>query len=204
MTRVRARMGRVGGPAAAAVAAVLMTAIVGGCTSDNDPGVASAGSTPTGPTATGADLHAQELEFVACMRSEGIADMPDPVPGDTSGRSAVRYALDVMGKGSDPLFQAALDECRDLLPELPAEEPPSSEELAGLLEFARCMRDNGLADFPDPGPQTQIIFLDGPGHESVPAVTVIDEDRVGVNVGDPAAALAWENCRPLFPYRGGE
>src|SRR5687768_12268490 len=83
------------------VAAIAVTAL-GGCTTD-DPGVASAGGTPTATGVT--DPQAQELAFVDCMRQEGIADMPDPVPGDTSGRSSVRYALDVLGKGSDMTFQ---------------------------------------------------------------------------------------------------
>ena len=184
---------------------VLVTTVLGACRGAQEPTVPTAGGTPTaaGP---GPDRQARELAFVACMRREGIADMPDPVPGDTSGRSAVRYAIDVMGKGSDPLFQAALDECQDLLPELPEEEPPSPEELDALLAFARCMRDHGLPDFADPGRDTQIVFYFPREGEPAPAVTLdrteAGRDIIGVNLHDPVAAAAWEACRSLFPVEG--
>src|SRR5690606_34621378 len=131
------------------------------CTDEADPQVATAGGTPTA-TEAGTDPAEGELAFVACMREAGIEDMPDPVPGDTSGRSAVRYALDVMGKGSDPVFQAALDECMDLLPPPPAPEPRSSDEVEALHQFARCMRDHGLAEFPDEaGGDLKTLFVRG-------------------------------------------
>ena len=44
---------------------------------------------------------------MACMRGKGIADMVDPIPGDTSGRSAVRYMLDVWGKGTDSMVTSS-------------------------------------------------------------------------------------------------
>jgi hypothetical protein len=134
---------------ACAAVAMLATMGVGGCTDGGDPTIPSAGGVPSVTAA--ADPLAQELQFVACMREEGIADMPDPVPGDTSGRSAVRYAIDVMAKGSDPVFQAALDQCVGLLPEPPAVDPvpESSEDVEARLAWAQCMRDHGV-NIPDP------------------------------------------------------
>src|SRR6185369_15750040 len=79
-----------------------------------------------------------ELQFVACMRQQGIADMPDPIPGDTSGRSSVRYALDVLGKGSDDAFQSALDKCQHLLPTVDTTKGPSSALQQKYLAFAKC------------------------------------------------------------------
>jgi len=180
-------------------------AVLGACSGAEVPTVPSAGGTPAA-TSPGPESQSRGLAFVACMRREGIADMPDPVPGDTSGRSAVRYAIDVMGKGSDPPFQAALDECRDLLPEPPEEEPPSPEEIDALLAFARCMRDHGLPDFADPGRDTQIVFYFPREGEPAPAVTLdrteAGRDIIGVNLHDPVAAAAWEACRSLFPVEG--
>ena len=181
------------------VTVVVGAAMLGGCTGEDDPSIPTAGGSPTGP-AGAPDLYAQEFEFVACMRDQGIADMPDPVPGDTSGRSAVRYAMDVMGKGSDPLFQAALEECMALLPELPDPGPPPPANLEALREFSQCMRDNGLADFPDPqGNDPQFGFTyDHAGQEPIPPVTA-EGSIVVVNLSDPVASAAWEACEPVFP-----
>ena len=188
------------------VTVVVGAAMLGGCTGEDDPSIPTAGGSPTGP-AGAPDLYAQEFEFVACMRDQGIADMPDPVPGDTSGRSAVRYAMDVMGKGSDPLFQAALEECMALLPELPDPGPPPPANLEALREFSQCMRDNGLADFPDPpGDNPLYEFSVGGGSDPMPAVTMIaggHGEVVAVNLGDPVVAAAWEACQEIFPVSGG-
>jgi hypothetical protein len=137
------RLGRIG-------LALAALALAAGCTSA-DPGVATAddGPTVTTPPPTKTPLE-HELEFIACMRAENI-DMTDPIPGDTSGRSAVKHELDVNGQGSNPAFQAALDTCMHLLPPPPPEEPPSPERQEAGREFAQCMRDNGVPDYPDPG-----------------------------------------------------
>jgi hypothetical protein len=82
---------------------VLVTAApaLSACTGDDvSGGVPSAADGPT--ASAGADSGAQEREFVACMRREGITDMPDPVPGDTSVRSAVKYTLNFGGVGDMP------------------------------------------------------------------------------------------------------
>lgn len=180
---------------------MLATAAPAACTGEEDPTIPTAGGATTTPVATGDDPLAQELAFVACMREEGIEDMPDPVPGDTSGRSAVRYAIDVLGKGSDPVFQAALEECRDLLPEPPAPEPPSAERLEALRQFSECMRNNGLPDFPDMDGDS--IFFGVRGRADVPAVSV-NGDIVSVNLDLPVVAAAMDACRDLFPADSDE
>jgi hypothetical protein len=52
------------------------------------------------------------------------------------------------------------------------------------IEFAQCMRDNGVPDFPDPDPDGQ---LRGLGHE----------ER-----GDPKFSAAMETCRQKLPGGG--
>lgn len=183
----------------AAVAAAVVTTAVAGCTGGDDPTVPTAGGTPSTTVTTGEDPHAQELEFVACMREEGIADMPDPVPGDTSGRSSVRYALDVMAKGSDPAFQAALDKCMSLLPPPPPPEPDTPDEVEAKNEFARCMRDNGLSDFPDPqGDDWGFTLVVGDHSDPMPATTIVDGLLV-LNLADPVVKAAWEVCQQHLP-----
>jgi len=188
---------------AIAVAAVAVAVLLGGCTDGRDPQVATAGGTDLSPAASpsrNADPLAQELEFVACMRAEGIDDMPDPVPGDTSGRSAVRYAIDVLGKGSDMTFQAALDKCVGLLPEPPEIEPPSADDLAGFQRFARCMRDNGVPEFPDPKPDGDlgVIFLQTDPGDEIQDVARVGEHLI-VNISHPTVAAAFETCKNQLP-----
>jgi hypothetical protein len=187
---------------AAAVATAVVAAVVGGCTGGEDPTIPTAGGTPTA-TEAGPDPQAQELEFVACMREEGIEDMPDPVPGDTSGRSAVRYALDGLGMGLDPAFQAALDTCLHLLPEPPPREPDSPDEIEAKRQFARCMRENGLAEFPDPQGDNWGFDLVAAGNSVPPQALMIVDGVAFVNLGDPVANAAWETCKELFVTGNG-
>src|SRR5262249_42309915 len=133
-----------------AITAIVATAAAGfmaGCTGQAQVALPTAHS--PAPSASAAPGGSQELQFVACMRQQGIADMPAPIRGDSWGRSSGRYALDVMGKGSDEAFQAALDKCQNLLPPLDTPTSPSSGQKQKDLQFAACMRAHGLSDFPD-------------------------------------------------------
>jgi hypothetical protein len=133
--------------------------------------------------------------FVACLRDQGI-DVADPEPGDRSGRGVLRRELDVNHRGDDPAFQAALDRCAGLLPPLP---PPDVDEavLAGLRAFARCMRDNGRPDFPDPDPVTGrlVEVPTDPG----PVVSVRRYEQRVIVVEDRATRAALARCRTLIP-----
>ena len=160
------------------------------CTGGGSPGVATAATRPAAypsasPKATGPQD--QELAFVACMRSHGVANMPDPTPGDTSGRSAVKAALDVLGLGDDQTFQAALDSCQSLLPPPPAPSPLDNGQLTQELQFAQCMRDHGVTGFTDPNP-------DG----SWKALWISDADPVA-----KAAAAACDHILAASPGASG-
>src|SRR5215470_11750754 len=184
-------MSRIAIRAMVAMGAVL---VLTGCTGQATVGLPTAQS--AAPPSASAAPGAQELQFVACMRQQGIADMPDPIPGDTSGRSSVRYALDVLGKGSDDAFQAALDTCQNLLPPAPAASPPSSAQKQTDLAFAACMRSHGLTDFPDDIPYDggvpSMWFSDTPAAPY--AIQVADNDII-VNLGNPTAKAAFDACQ---------
>lgn len=175
----------------AGLAAVMALA---GCTGPAKAEVPTAGPSPTGSGAPAAE--SPELQFVRCMRQQGIADMPDPVPGDTSGRSSVRYALDVLGKGSDGAFQTALDKCQNLLPTVEASKPASSAQQERDLAFARCMRDHGVAAFPDDipyvGGSAAILFVDSPKD---PSQLLLTGTAIAVNLGNPTAKAAFDACQ---------
>jgi hypothetical protein len=90
-------------------------------------------------------LREAQVKFAECMREQGI-DMPDPKPG---GQQVFKVGGD---SGIDPQeFEEASEECEkyrsEIRPNLSDEEREEFKERA--LEFARCMREQGI-DMPDP------------------------------------------------------
>jgi hypothetical protein len=119
--------------AAAVVAGLAMT----GCGTD-DP---AAGTSDRQQQARDA-----QLAFAKCMREHGV-DMPDPEPGERGLELRVPE-----GVSPDEVNQAqeACDHHLESIepPELSEEELQERKEAA--LAHARCMRENGVENFPDP------------------------------------------------------
>jgi hypothetical protein len=128
---------------------ILPSAGCGAAKGDN--GVATAGgSASAGPSASAAadGLTEQErgLKFAQCMRDNGVPNFPDPKFSDGGGMS-----IDVP-EGSDPQkVDAAMRKCQQYTPN--GGEPPKADPQVAERnrKFAKCMRDNGVASFPDPG-----------------------------------------------------
>ncbi|MEV6304859.1 hypothetical protein AB0M02_35980 [Actinoplanes sp. NPDC051861] len=119
--------------------------------------MATAGSPdlPT-PSAT-ADVLTQYVDaqrrWVDCMRQQGH-NLPDP---DVKGAVDVSaYLNSKKVSKADAGFRAAQKECSGLKPTVPAEleERPAitAEQLANRQKYAKCMRENGMPQFPDPDP----------------------------------------------------
>jgi hypothetical protein len=121
-----------------AAALGLLAAACGGSSAE---GVAQVGATTTTTTTT--DESSDPAAYSACMRSHGVADFPDP---DSKGRIRLRQP-----DTESPRFRAAAEACAKLRAE---ERAPSPAELAEdrkqFLAFSACMREHGLAKFPDP------------------------------------------------------
>lgn len=94
------------------------------------------------------------LAFSQCMRDNGVPEFPDPGP---DGR--LRFELD---PGSASNVEAAQEACRDVSPFNIASGPPTPEQMERLVQLAQCVRDNGVADFPDPTAEGQ-FSLGGSG-----------------------------------------
>lgn len=101
------------------------------------------------------------LDFTQCLRDEGV-DVPD-VQLDASGAPIIRPE-DVAGIDLEsPEVQAAADACLPILTDAGAFSFADDPELQALLqdslrEFAVCMREEGIADFPDPSTAAAIPF----------------------------------------------
>jgi hypothetical protein len=167
-----------------ALAAILLA----GCGDSGGSGVAraddaGADSTATtggaSTTAASSDPEQAQLDFARCMREQGL-DFPDPQP-DANGN--LRFQIPAGGAGGREAFRAAGEKCQKYLQAagggLPDPDDPEFQD--AQLEFARCMRGEGL-DFPDPTPGQ------GPGQG---AAIRIDQD-------DPAVQAAFDKCAPAI------
>jgi hypothetical protein len=101
-------------------------------------------------------------KFAQCMRDNGV-DMKDP-SGD--GRVEI-HASAGPGKGgpgkTDGKIQAAQKKCAHLMPNGGKPPKPKPEELAKMRAMSKCMRDNGISEFPDPDPDGGIKIQAGKG-----------------------------------------
>ena len=134
----------------AGAAGLLLMTVLAACSGGPAPtGVATLQSPGAGETVPSAspsaslDPETARLEFARCMRENGV-DLPDPGSG---GGGPVAIG----GDGIDmEAMQAAMEACGSLLGDsfgTRAEIDPEMQDT--MLEFAQCMRDNGV-DFPDP------------------------------------------------------
>jgi hypothetical protein len=122
-----------------ALAALAIVALIGeGCSNDSD--------------GTGNDAAANRdkaVKFAECMRDNGVSEFPDP---DASGGLTIDGVLN--GSSLDPsapAWKEAIGACKDLEPPgFTGDHEVSAAEQETRLEFAQCMRENGVEDFPDP------------------------------------------------------
>jgi hypothetical protein len=125
-----------------ALTAIAMVALIGvGCS--NEPAEnGDAGKT----NATNRD---KAVKFAECMRDNGVSEFPDP---DASGELTIDGVLNGSSLNPDgPAWKKAIGACKDLQPPgFTGDEEVSDEEQEVRLQFAQCMRDNGVEDFPDP------------------------------------------------------
>jgi hypothetical protein len=97
------------------------------------------------------------------MRENGVPEFPDP---DPEGRILIpRGSVNPDSAG----FREAIDACQHLAPAGwgEANVGPGDEEV--MLEFARCMRENGVPDYPDPDPNSGVRIMRDPNDPKVQA-----------------------------------
>jgi hypothetical protein len=112
--------------------------------------VAACGEDNAGGTGTNSDRQAARdaaIKFAECMREHGV-DMPDP---GTGGRQVLRVGPNEETTPEE--MEEAQKACRKYQeqmepPELSEQEREEFREAA--LAHARCMRENGIENFPDP------------------------------------------------------
>jgi hypothetical protein len=99
------------------------------------------------------------LAFANCMRTNGVPNFPDPSPG-----GGELFEIPAGANPAAPAFRAAQANCQKLLPNgggPGSGPPPSDQTLAKLVRIARCMRQHGISDFPDPRTSAPASFPPG-------------------------------------------
>lgn len=152
-----------------AACAVALLMVLGSCSRGNH----------NSGTNTSSDMDKRRA-FAECMRDNGVPTFPDPDPNGRfdAGHETINE--------DDPKYKSAIEKCRDLLPAGDKHDRGGPETVQNLVKFARCMRDNGVPDFPDPD-----------ANGNFPR----DAEREAHN--DPQFQAAEEKCRKDLPQHGG-
>jgi hypothetical protein len=161
-----------------------LAALVAGC-GNGSTGTAG-GTAASGGDGT-ASIHAQAVKFAECMRANGVSAFPDP---DASGG----LTIDAVANGSSldtnsAAFTHALSACKDLEPPGFTGTEATPAQQTARLAFAKCVRRNGVPDFPDPSP-------DGP---------LVDTSRIpsaGTTGGMSILRAAMQTCRDFAAAAG--
>jgi hypothetical protein len=134
------------------LAALAVVALIGaGCSSGSaENGDTAAGGSGGGKSATS---QSKTEQFGACMRENGVPDFPD-----SNGASDQEFvaAIEKLDPDSAP-FKKAIGACRDLQPPGLLGGKATPQQTKDRLEFAQCIRENGVADFPDPASDAPLV-----------------------------------------------
>jgi hypothetical protein len=163
---------------------LLMALALAGCaeTGGDNNGIATAGGNASASPSAGAgeELSDDErrLKFAECMRENGI-DMPDP--GEGGGGVRIRA-----GEGTTPEeVDAAMKACKQYAPNGGEPIKLSPEQVEQMRKFAKCMRENGVPEFPDPDPNGRVAI----------------QRRRGQGADEKTFEAAQEKCRQFRPVR---
>jgi hypothetical protein len=120
------------------------------------------------------------IEFASCMREQGM-DFPDPVV-DANGYPRFDFE-DPESIDQDAMFEAG-EACRDLIEGvvLGLVDFESSEFNDMFLEYASCMREQGIENIPD----------------SIDITSIMRDGELPFDAEDPAFIAADEQCRDIF------
>ena len=127
-----------------AAAAVVVGVTVAGCSGGSTVPTAA----PTGGSgSSGKSSLADAIAYSQCIRSHGVSNFPDPVQTPSGGYGYRTSGIDP----NSAAFQGAIQACKAL----PSPWTTTGQELTpaqqqAWLNWAQCIRVQGVSDFPDP------------------------------------------------------
>ncbi|MBM2618671.1 hypothetical protein JIG36_24235 [Actinoplanes sp. LDG1-06] len=171
------------------VVVVALLALASACGAEpadgNGVATAQSGTTAT-PSASSSSATTRDedmpLKYAQCMRANGMTWFPDP---DPSGRVTIRTP-----KGMDPKkFEEANKACREFAPNGGDTAQANPEMIEQARKMAKCMRENGVPDFPDPQANGSIQ---------------LDRNKLNSGPGDATFDKAEEKCQQFLPDGAGQ
>jgi hypothetical protein len=127
------------------LAGVALASLLTGC--GGPGGKATDAASPTAGASTSHDVATLWRQYAQCLRQHGAPNYPDPVQGTD-------------GSWGPPLNaprppRTAINACRssggNLKAQMQREQRPlTAAEVGKLRQFAQCLRQHGLPDWPDP------------------------------------------------------
>jgi hypothetical protein len=178
----------------ASVLAVGASALVAAGCGGGSARVASVASSTTTRGGSSANSAAQPalarfqtpLAYARCIRAHGVPNFPDPDSKGAFDKQALRSPT------SGPRYQTASETCHRRGSVLGPGVQPShlglQQMMSDLLSFARCVRSNGVPNWPDPS-----VNAEGPGSPGFPG------DVPGVDLQSPQVLDAIGKCQHLVP-----
>jgi hypothetical protein len=124
------------------VAALALVTSIGlisaGCGSNAPSETGAAESAGANKSATGQE---KAVKFAECVRAHGVPHFPDP-----NAKGEFEFGVDV----APAVWERAVNACKALQPPGTLSSTRTPTQQTAGLRFARCMRENGVKDFPDP------------------------------------------------------
>jgi hypothetical protein len=163
-------------PARSAIASVALLAA--GCGGSSPASQASASAPQS--------IAASAFKYSRCMRSHGVPNFPDPKVSTQGGQTKLALMVSASA-AAGPQFKTAQKACQGIMPG-PSDGNPTEQaqqihaRVQLVLAFARCMRNHGVPNFPDPSSQGQL--------------SVEMANAAGVDVHAPAVQAAALSCLP--------
>jgi hypothetical protein len=138
-----------------AVVALISVGCDSGSSGDNTYAAAAPAGTGSSGGSKNATKHEKAVRFAECMRANGVSAFLDP---DASGKLTIDAVVN--GSSIDPssaAWKQAIRACKDMEPPGFSGSKATPKQMSARLKFARCVRDNGVKDFPDPTKDGPIV-----------------------------------------------
>ncbi|MEV7394115.1 MULTISPECIES: hypothetical protein [unclassified Streptomyces] len=178
------------GPLLPALSVVAAGALLVGCSSDsgsNDAFTGKQGSTPSSSSSSSSSsgTGSAGVAYAKCMREHGVPNFPDP---EQDAGGGVKLVVPEGVDPNSPTFTSAQSACQDLLYQGDTGDGAGSRafDATKVAAWAKCIREHGLPNFPDP-------VVDG-------NTIVIDADAAGLSGrDDPKFSKATQACYSIRP-----
>jgi hypothetical protein len=151
-----------------------------GCSGGRSPAAPAVAST-TGTATASATAQNEAVAFARCLRTHGLSNWPDPTTGGVFDKAKLRQ----LGYSVSRVRAVEDGACKHLVPTGPGQQETASQSRtrrADALSFATCMRNHGVARFPDP-------TADG-------NLTVEMVKAQGIDVRSPTILRVVQSCLP--------